>query len=77
MGRDHSKTGSAAPSAPRAPETKNTQAVSYLNQIFEELRPLEHERFWGDITIRFQNGTPVAIEKRQTKKLGNCDASRR
>lgn len=40
-----------------------------MNEIVKKLVSLAGKKFWGSITIKFQDGKPVVIETYQTEKL--------
>lgn len=40
-----------------------------LKQVGSIMRSLSNEDFWGDVTVKFQNGLPVVVDEKKTTKL--------
>lgn len=41
-----------------------------LVQIIELLVALKESGFWGEVTIKFKNGLPIAVTKHEQIKVG-------
>lgn len=42
-----------------------------MKRIFELLKALSDAKFWGEVTIRFRDGQPLVVDKKEQIKIAD------